>query len=633
MDINKNIFNLIENKKLSIDLKNKFIENRRKNINLIEKSLELDETNPDIVFEYVKIKGINKENIKKYYDILTKEQINALNIETLKKNMNNKEIFFYLLNYLTEIEIIDFEKQSNISLIEEKNNNVNNDINKIIFEDNNSIKENIKNFEEEKKLINETEEKILELNLDLEKFNEKINLNPINIFDLEKQKKISYSELINKLNNFRNIFFYFEEKKKQFPDFESEYFYYYQIKYFLDTILYLEIDIFELKLLDLFEIKKFTQIIKNNEIDNNNIKFYYYFIICEGAKLNHNILNAILNFNIKSLEERKDEFKNIELSYDKLKDIAIFKLNNKIFKVENTEDYVINEKSILSIFSKEKKQLSKSLKYYLKNLEFSREKGNKFWEIFLKSQVVEDIISFYYRNIPSNIFKDKNVIKLFKDNSFYFPINIEDNLALCQKEVFKIYFGPKKENLGLFERKEKGKLWKIIDEAFYKIRIIHEWFHACQAYLFFCIKENEIFDSPKRIIKINEEEIENNEGGETIEILLFGRVIYQLKFYEALYILDDKNYNKSVEDFRKGFLELEGEKKNSNEIETFLNNNDNSQNFIIDGIKQYNDLIQKKKIKKDDNYKISKDLNNSSDIRNYYFSFKINTNHHYKKKK
>ena len=126
------------------------------------------------------------------------------------------------------------------------------------------------------------------------------------------------------------------------------------------------------------------------------------------------------NFKIKSLEKRKDEFTNIELSFDKLKDIAIFKFNNKICKVVKILIiFIINEKSILRIFSNENKQLRKSLKYYLKNLEFSREKGNKI-EKYLKYRIIEDIISFYYKNIPSNIFKDKNVIKLFKDNSFYF---------------------------------------------------------------------------------------------------------------------------------------------------------------------------------------------------------------------
>ena len=166
--------------------------------------------------------------------------------------------------------------------------------------------------------------------------------------------------------------------------------------------------------------------------------------------------------------------------------------------------------------------MSKSLYYFLNNLEFSKEKGDKLWEQFLKTNIVENIVKLYYKNIPSDIFKDEKIINFFKDNSYYFPLNLPDKLAKTQKEVFRIYFGPKRNNLSSKEIINKGSLWKVVDDAFYKVKMIHEWFHACQAFLFFSMKNNNIFDSPKREIIVKGEKIESDEGGETIEILLFG---------------------------------------------------------------------------------------------------------------
>ena len=56
-----------------------------------------------------------------------------------------------------------------------------------------------------------------------------------------------------------------------------------------------------------------------------------------------------------------------------------------------------------------------------------------------------------------------------------------------------------------------------------------------------------------------------------MEIALYGRIIKKFSLGEALYVLNEKNYEKSLEDFRKGFMELSdldlimnGEFKNSN---------------------------------------------------------------------
>ena len=49
--------------------------------------------------------------------------------------------------------------------------------------------------------------------------------------------------------------------------------------------------------------------------------------------------------------------------------------------------------------------------------------------------------------------------------------------------------------------------------------------------------------------------INEREGGRNMEMILFNRKIYKLNLLECFYLLNEKNYEKSLFDFRKGFNE------------------------------------------------------------------------------
>jgi len=258
------------------------------------------------------------------------------------------------------------------------------------------------------------------------------------------------------------------------------------------------------------------------------------------------------------------------------------------------------------------------------------------WEKLLKANIIENILQLYYKDIPFDIFKDEKIIQFFKDNSFYFTLNLPNIFALTQKETFKIYFGPNKIFLNrVISQKRAKQLWNVVDDAFHIIKMIHAWFHACQAFLFFCIKNNDIFDSPKRTINLEGKQIECNEGGETIEKLLFGRTINNLNFLEILYILDERNYQKSYEEFRKGFLDIS---KISDENYIKVIEKYKEKKYLeeyINGINEYLELYLKNEIKPTDTFKICKSINYNSDSdnnNNIVFESNINSNHNYRKR-
>ena len=80
--------------------------------------------------------------------------------------------------------------------------------------------------------------------------------------------------------------------------------------------------------------------------------------------------------------------------------------------------------------------------------------------------------------------------------------------------------------------------------------IFHEFGHAINSVLSFIDNKLKPIGTPrKKFLKFK-------EGGYYLELLLFGKIINNLSYGEALYILNLNNYNKSLDDFKNGFEKL-----------------------------------------------------------------------------
>ena len=60
--------------------------------------------------------------------------------------------------------------------------------------------------------------------------------------------------------------------------------------------------------------------------------------------------------------------------------------------------------------------------------------------------------------------------------------------------------------------------------------------------------------------------MDEREGGNNMERILFGRILNDLTLKQSLYILNEKNYEKSLNEFRKEFFELKEENYKCNGI-------------------------------------------------------------------
>ena len=89
-----------------------------------------------------------------------------------------------------------------------------------------------------------------------------------------------------------------------------------------------------------------------------------------------------------------------------------------------------------------------------------------------------------------------------------------------------------------------------------------------------------------------------------MELILFGKVIKHLSYEEVLYILNEDNYNKSLEDFRKGFsrlndkdLTINGPFKDFNILEDSISDEIKKNSFIkVKNNYNINDILKNAKI-------------------------------------
>ena len=273
-----------------------------------------------------------------------------------------------------------------------------------------------------------------------------------------------------------------------------------------------------------------------------------------------------------------------------------FKVNNAIEKITDTKEAFYN------------------IKGKLNTLPFKKEDGDKYWEEFLLSPVLEELQSKLFK-FNENPFNKENIIKLFQKNSFYFP-NFNDNFnSLSHKELFKMYFSIRKI---YFNTKElyQTKVEQMIHRAFIKVDIQHEWGHIGSSILFFSSK----------FFKNKNEEI-TKEIGEIIEYLLYGKIINKLNAKQAIYILDSHNYQKKINQFRADFQNLKN--KSLKEVFKDAMKNPNIEECIKDACDEF--YKKGKNFRNNLKYFEFKRKNNGLNKVDYEkLNFKSNRNHHHR---
>ena len=111
---------------------------------------------------------------------------------------------------------------------------------------------------------------------------------------------------------------------------------------------------------------------------------------------------------------------------------------------------------------------------------------------------------------------------------------------------------------------------------------IHEINHINQDMLFFKSNDKSLRNTQKReAFKTGE------EGGSNLEEILFGRKILNFTFLEALYIINEKNLEQNLNDYKKNFLNMRSFLFNIEEKKKYLNFNNGIFSELCSSIDNY----------------------------------------------
>ena len=338
------------------------------------------------------------------------------------------------------------------------------------------------------------------------------------------------------------------------------------------------------KIIESKKFKKITnmkycigEVLKRNFFNNDKImkdNVLMTLIIILIAVPQRDII-TVYNLNLlddKDIDVTEDKLKNLNFQYNpnlkayenKAFNIIIEKDKIELYNLKNLALYIkTGERNIFSIYELYKYN---ALKDYYNNI-YDEQKIRKFLIKILTSNVIKEAFSFFYGKDIKYPFLDdtsnlgENKAKNYLNKYLKFvPLKMETNNAVTEKFSMETYIFLNRLTIYSYLNQSQNNLSKdeqIIMKALVNGSIVaihdNEVNHNFHNYFYCCKNGNEPLKTPRKIYG------DEREGGNNMERILFGRVLYQLTLRQALFILNEENYNKPLNQFRKEFLELKKE--------------------------------------------------------------------------
>ena len=545
--------NIFKRKKIAIDKYNNFVDNNIKkedNENIKDKYIKImsllliDNTNKDIVKLYLNFIKSNsnfiKENkllpyeieINNYKIIFTVDEMKQIEKDIKKKSQ--KDIFLdYILSLSKKVEgKINFEIGKSIkdSATKELNNlflfntPIEFDNEELIYYKNyyNIIYETSKQKDYEMEKYLENKKNVIKYILKKDLYNNKDiiynkdKMNLLNIYllkekitnDSKEEGTVNFNRLIQKLpvtiKDFQELAKKTKNKKNILHKQYQKYFIEHKYKYAKN------------------DNNSFENKMKKNNPKRK--KYLWKESISSEYSLNVNLVISLENACIQNLFDSRLE---------KIIDVKMFYNLNKLMNDNDLTPYVCDIKKFLKTIV-DKKVYQQAIKKLFPN-DYNSLISNNNEEI---KQYIDERIKFCpFQNLDLSGITDK-----LSCYSFIPSIN------------FRLTESEKEEELDdYFKINEKKENKEIYIVGLTIVNSIHEVNHANQAIIFFKGNDKTLIDSTERIIKDN---IPVSEGGISLKFILFGDLLERLNLFECLYILNEKNYEQELDEFRENFRKI-----------------------------------------------------------------------------
>ena len=294
-----------------------------------------------------------------------------------------------------------------------------------------------------------------------------------------------------------------------------------------------------------------NKILENNIIENiesADILIPLMCFICNSEKEKN--INFFINM-INSKTITDEELKRKEQS---LKGILVYGKNEKglIMKEEYYKDP--NEICFENINDNKYQECEKyNLNYLVKNppLDIDIDKIKNLVAFVFKSNIFKEIFKLLTgKDNYENIFNNK-MISEYIENIKFLPINFSNENSFLDCLSLVTYISTMKKRINPDVAKDNIKISSTLENGIIITIIYREFAHVIKAVLSY-IEKNLKFK------KVSKKKCQNfKNAGYSLELALFGRVIKYLSYGEVLYILNEDNYKKSLNNFQKGFMELQ----------------------------------------------------------------------------
>ena len=279
-------------------------------------------------------------------------------------------------------------------------------------------------------------------------------------------------------------------------------------------------------------------------------------------------------------QKYKDEKKNYKMTvevdqnnkvsvYNKnIKDFQYLCLNN-LYIYKNKDQYF--EKKIYNY------------KYYKAKYEakYRLSKIKQFYKNILPKQCFKSIYETLYGKDEYYPFENQEFTNEFIDKYYDFlPMKSQKSYAITEKYSLKMYI------ISFLERPEGGNMNKDEKRLLRTSQIVntsnHEIGHNFVNNNFFMNNGRNTIETPRKHL------LDVREGGYYIELALYGRILKSISIKQAIYLLNEANYNKSFLEFQEGFNNIQ--KEDDLKIEGIFE--DEFKNIYLVGNKEgYNDNL------------------------------------------
>ena len=215
-------------------------------------------------------------------------------------------------------------------------------------------------------------------------------------------------------------------------------------------------------------------------------------------------------------------------------------------------NFILNIKQNMRLEDFEKKTYDKIKEHFNELIDFVRMK--KFLAKIFCSNVFKQAFKILYPDNYIFPFKDENDAYEFLEKYYHFiPFRSDATGAITEKFSLEIYYLLKNRMVHISGNNSKVND-TLVRKIFYRGSCVKSSCHEInhEFYNIFLMHSNGLIpiETPRKIF-INE-----REGGKNLEMLLFNQKIGKLSLKECIYLLNEKNYEKSLQDFKKGFNEL-----------------------------------------------------------------------------